>query len=556
MDEARNMTNETPIAPKRRGIAVVLSIVFVFAVFAYFWRLGSFAVTDTDEATHAMVTRSILEDGNVLTLQLLGKDYFRKPPLAFWLRSGAMMVFGQTEFALRFFSALAGVGTAVLISLWAWQLTRRKSAALIAGLLFPMFPITHIHTFRHGDTDGVLIFLLTLAAYFLWRSLQRHSNLYWAAIALGLATMTKSAAMLVVPIAFAATLAVTRTWPYRTRHILIALALFLVIVAPWHAYEVVQHGSTFVQDYLGYHIVDRTVSPITASSHDRGLFWYLKAGEKGMYPWSWLVIPAAAFALTRFRKRREETQTQAFFLLWGFGTVLLYSLAVTKLDWYIAVAYPAFAILFGQCSAAFLSSPQPRWLRGLLLAVLAGLFVRSLQLFHAGVLTAFPFADAGWRMAILSTGALLVLLFVLAWVDAKRARQPLVPRLAAVAFVPLLLVSLQTWFGYARQASRESTFRVFRDAIETRDPSATVYIYDIGYYAKPETHWYLVGPYKRRQLIPFSEKEQKFREIALSDPGSFLVAEQNRVFPNDIRRRLERIEQHTTLVLYRIAAVP
>ncbi|MBI4414652.1 MAG: glycosyltransferase family 39 protein, partial [Candidatus Kerfeldbacteria bacterium] len=399
MKDARNMINDTAIPEKRRGIAVMMAIVVVFAIFAYFWRLGSFAVTDTDEATHAMVTRSIVEDGNILTLQLLGKDYFRKPPLAFWLRAGAMMVFGQTEFALRFFSAVAGVGTALVITLWAWQFTRRKPAALLAGLLFPLFPITHIHTFRHGDTDGVLIFLLTLSAYFLWRSLQRPSHLYWAAVVLGLATMTKSAAMLVLPAAFVATLIVTRSWPYRLKHILVALGLFVVVTAPWHIYEVARNGGGFVQDYLGYHIVDRTISPITASSHDRGPLWYLKAGEKGMYPWSWLVIPAAALALTRFRRKREETQTQTFLLVWSFGTVLLYSLAVTKLDWYIAAAYPAFALLIAQYVAALLSSTQPPWLHWLSLLTLAGLFLRALQLFHGGVLTAFPFAHAGWRLA-------------------------------------------------------------------------------------------------------------------------------------------------------------
>ena len=112
----------TPVIPQtntsrsvtypRSHVGVILPIllaVLLFSATLYFWKLGTHAVTDTDEATHAMVTREMRERNDPLTLHFLGKEYFRKPPFAFWLRAGAEGIFGETEFALRFFSAVSGV---------------------------------------------------------------------------------------------------------------------------------------------------------------------------------------------------------------------------------------------------------------------------------------------------------------------------------------------------------------------------------------------------------------------------------------------------------------
>ncbi|MFH1171349.1 MAG: glycosyltransferase family 39 protein [bacterium] len=532
-----------------RRVVLLLVLVAVFAACMFFWKLGTNAVSDTDEATHAMVTRSMVENGDVLSLRIMGENYFRKPPLAFWLRAGAVVVFGENEFALRLFSALAGVGTTLLLAWWAWLLTRKWFAPFFVGVVFPLLPITLIHTFRHGDTDGILIFLLTLTAFLLWRSLHRPLYLVWAAAILALAVMTKSAGAIVVPAAFAVALLITRAWPYRWKHVLSALGVFLAIAAPWHIYETLRFGGTFWGEYLGYHIISRVTSVIAVSSQTHGPLWYIHAAEKGMFPWSWLIVPATLFALFRFFRTKEERTTLAFFLSWGFGTILLYSFAETKLDWYIAPAYPAFLLLIVLMVAAWCS--LPRWCVWITLGTLALLGARALYLFRTGVPNAFPFSAYGFRISVLLTGLLCGAIAVVLILLSRRMHLSFWRLCLLGAGAPLLIVSVQTWRGYLH-AMPESPFRVFRNAIVAAQPHADVYLFPIGFYVRPITHWYLIGAQSERQLTPLKENLDALRATIQNDPGTYVIAEQTTAFPDDIAARLQFIVRKPTLALYRI----
>jgi 4-amino-4-deoxy-L-arabinose transferase-like glycosyltransferase len=530
--------------------ACAVFAVAMFAIGVFFWHLGTTAAADTDESTHAIVTREMRLGGDYATMHLLGKEYFRKPPFAFWLRVGAEWLFGETEFALRFFSAVAGVGTTCLLMWWMWVFTKRRIAVLAIGAVFPLLPATQIHSFRHGDTDGILIFLLTLSAYFLWRSLRKPQMILAASAALAFALMTKSAAMIVIPASFALTLLALRRWPYTLKQVLLALAIFIAIVAPWHIVETLRHGGVFWGEYLGYHIVERTTSSIVESSMNRGPFWYIKGGEKGMYPWSWLLIPAvlASFALLR---KKEHRETETFLLFWGFGTVVLYSLAVTKLDWYIAPAYPAFLLLIVRLFTQPFDS-VPRWLRWASLLTIGLLFIRAAYLARIGVRTAFPFVESFQLRGAVAVIAGALLAFFLVLVVVTRGRRTLFWRFALLpVFALMLVVDIQTWIDY-EQVKRESPYRVFAREIDRLAPNQTVYVYDIGVVQKPEAHWYLRGEDNHRSLTPLREDEAALTGLLASEPGAFVLAMREREFPTNIRDRLSYLASATTLSLYQI----
>jgi 4-amino-4-deoxy-L-arabinose transferase-like glycosyltransferase len=91
---------------------------FIFAlvvVFIYFFGL-TVPLVGPDEPRYSQVAREMFERGDWVTPTLGGFDWFEKPALLYWLQITFYNIFGVSEFAARFGSALFGLGT--IFSLW------------------------------------------------------------------------------------------------------------------------------------------------------------------------------------------------------------------------------------------------------------------------------------------------------------------------------------------------------------------------------------------------------------------------------------------------------
>src|SRR3954471_4931047 len=95
----------------------------ILTIFVYFYGL-SMPLVGPDEPRYAQVAREMFERGDWITPTLGGFDWFEKPALLYWLQIVAYKIFGVTEFAARFGSALFGLGTVFSL----WILGRKQSA--------------------------------------------------------------------------------------------------------------------------------------------------------------------------------------------------------------------------------------------------------------------------------------------------------------------------------------------------------------------------------------------------------------------------------------------
>ena len=71
--------------------------------------------------------------------RLNGLPYFEKPPLLYWVNAASFRVFGETPWAARLPTRLAGLGTTLLLVLGARAAGRREGLA--AGILLLASPI-------------------------------------------------------------------------------------------------------------------------------------------------------------------------------------------------------------------------------------------------------------------------------------------------------------------------------------------------------------------------------------------------------------------------------
>ena len=121
-----------------------------------------------------------------------------KPPLALWIQTLSVHLFGFRPLSILVPQALIGVATVALV----YDLTRRqfgRAAGFVAGLALATTPIA-VAMSRHNNPDALLVLFATAALWCVVRGLERGGTrwLVLAGVCVGLGFETKLAAVLVV----------------------------------------------------------------------------------------------------------------------------------------------------------------------------------------------------------------------------------------------------------------------------------------------------------------------------------------------------------------------
>jgi hypothetical protein len=144
----------------------------------------------------------------------------------------------------------------------------------------------------------------------------------------------------------------------------------------------VRHGSQFISEFFGYHVVSRALTLLEGSRVEQ--FYYTKAIIRGSFPWALLLPFAIVFAIREMKKQPRY----AVVLLMPAATLVLYMLVRTKLYWYLLPIYPAFAILIAALIDGGCRS-YPQFRRAILSVFAFGLwFVIYVSLQNANILAA------------------------------------------------------------------------------------------------------------------------------------------------------------------------
>jgi 4-amino-4-deoxy-L-arabinose transferase-like glycosyltransferase len=322
-----------------------LFVLVLIAAFVLLYNLGGGRpLEDWDEAIYAQVSKEIVQSGDWLTLHWGFQNWFEKPPLLMWTTALLYRLFEVTEFWSRAASAFSGIGVVALTYLLGKHLYSAR-AGFLAGLI-SLTSFLLVAFSRVGMTDVMLTFFTYLAIYaFVRQQQQREGKQTWwyvVCAACALAMLAKGAGGWVAPVTiFYALLFDKRRFDtLRTRHFWLGILLALVIVAPWHLLMYFKHGQTFVDEYLGYHVLSRIATPL--EGHPSSYIFYVLVIIDGFLPWS-LLIPFAIVSSVR-ENLRGEPRSRLLLLLVAlvFGG---YMLVQTKIVSYILPVYPALAVL-------------------------------------------------------------------------------------------------------------------------------------------------------------------------------------------------------------------
>ena len=320
--------------------ALLAALLLLIAV-VWLEPAGSF-LAEPDETRYAEIPREMLAAGDLVVPRLNGVPYFEKPPLLYWVNAASFRVFGETPWAARLPTRLAGFATMLLVVLAARR--RGGGAGLASGVLFLAAPMGFLFS-RTNLTDGLLTFFFT-ATLLAGREavLRREQGRAWMAMSAlaGAAAaggfLTKGLVALVLPgaILLLWCLATRRLAPL-ARALLLAPAplVFLALAAPWF-FLVEQRHPGFLDFFFVREHLQRFATK--AARRPGPIHYFVPVFLLGF-------LPGLPFFVSGVRRSWRRESEGFFFLLWFAVVFVFFSLSQSKLPPYLFPAIPAAAVL-------------------------------------------------------------------------------------------------------------------------------------------------------------------------------------------------------------------
>jgi len=322
----------------------------LLATLLMFWKLGEGSLFNWDEATYAQVAREMIWTRDVFTLHRNGALFLMKPPLFIWLTVAAYKIFGINEFAVRFWSAMSGVGVVLGTYFLGTKLYGRRVGLAAGMLLLGINNLAYSQGYnflslaRIGHMDVPVLFMIMVAMLLGWLGVERPKYLVWMGVPLGLGMMIKNVVALFPLGGLALLIGITQGKRGMRRWQLWAgLLLAFGIALPWHVGQLIIHGTEFMDVYVSEQLLGRAVRTLCTEDHLQDAFYYLRTICRGFPFWCWLMIPALVYSLYRILKERDRSAL--FILGWVLPPLIMLSSVQTKIGWYVIIIYPALALM-------------------------------------------------------------------------------------------------------------------------------------------------------------------------------------------------------------------
>ena len=412
----------------RRLLALALA-------FALVWMgtLGCRKLVTPDEGRYAEISREMVLSGDWVTPRLNGIKYFEKPPLQYWATAAAFKVFGETEFAARLWTGLAGL-LAVLASFFTGRRLFGAEAGLIgAAVCASSLLFVFMGHFNALDMGLAGMLHLTLCGFLLaQRGSAQESRIWmlaaWAALALAVLAKGIVALVLTGGTLVLYSLATRDFSPWKRLAPVSGTLLFLAVAAPWFVAV-----SAANPEFARFFFIHEHFERFLTKTHGRvePAWYFLPVLAIGFLPWTAAVLHAVL--PVAWRRDGAGFQPRRFLLLWCLVVLGFFSASGSKLPSYILPLFPALALLAGEA----LPRLSSRALRGHLV-VLAALASAALILAPraAGLDEEVPGTMAEYAKWLTASAAVLLATMLAAlWLVVRERRTGALLLVAGGAFL-------------------------------------------------------------------------------------------------------------------------
>lgn len=333
----------------------------IFVLLSRLFMMYAIPLNDTTEARYGEMARKMFVTHDWVTLwHDVGVPFWGKPPLAVWLATLSMQLFGVNAFAVRFPAFLASVG---LLGVTYFFIKRYRSM-LVADTSVLVLLSSFIFYLSMGTMmmDPILLVGVVLSQCAFWDAMHRDSKvsgyLFFIGIAIGL--LAKGPLILVLLAgSLGSWLTLTRRWK-ACWHVLPFFSgslLVLLIVLPWYILAEIK-----TPGFLEYFIIGEHFGRFLSSSWQGDKYGFAHAQKFGMI-WVYLIlslIPWVTVLPIFFLKNkaraisivlREDilwSSWKNYWLCCFFFPCLFFTFSSNIIYPYTLPSAPAFAILFSE----------------------------------------------------------------------------------------------------------------------------------------------------------------------------------------------------------------
>ena len=464
---------EPPALPAPPTRHALFAILIASAALLHVATIGTGDLYSQTEGQYAGAAREMVETHQWLLPTNDGIPRLQKPPLLYWLIIVSFKLFGINAAAARLPGALAVVASVALIFLIGEKLTDYWRG-FIGGLIYLSFCGTFLLARIVMPEPLVSAFIAGAIFCGLCGYQRRRHRRAWFAgfwICSAFACLTKGLLGVVYPAAVFLLLSIFyREARLRYRALLRweYLAIFLLIVAPWHIWAELHFPGYFPRllssEWLGH------LRGLSDETHDYlgvPAYQFVLMHLAWWFPWSIALLPGVMFAWRRVMRPPEINFADALPLCW-MGVVFVPLLFLgQRQDYYSMSMWSAFALW-----AALVWDQMPqRWRAAGAFAVgLTGLMSAAAAFFLASAARAlngdWGAMDARWtawkalhdmpisawlalRPLLVITGSSLVFFSLLALYFIFKRREKLAAIVLAASMVP---IGLSMMDGVARTA--------------------------------------------------------------------------------------------------------
>ena len=331
-----------------RRFLLLLLVLLVAGV--YFYTATGRAIFDDGDALYSHISRQMATSGDWVTPYANGVRFMDKPPVLYWVTAAAFHLFGFSEFAARFPSALAVLG----ISLLLFFLGKRAggpAAGFIAGTASALCIGTFLFT-RMVFPDVLFVFFLTFSLFaFLKWYLDPNGPLIPALLfyaAMAGAVLTKGLMGLFFPGAIIFLFMIWGKDWRRLRHFHFwkGSLLFLLMALPWHFLAAIRNPG-----FMWYYFVNEQFLrflgkrlPLDYETISLPIFWGLVLAW--LFPWS-AFLPAIRRTIRISRIQQIEVRSLIRLCVCWILVIFVFFSVSSRIEHYSMPIFPPLALLIG-----------------------------------------------------------------------------------------------------------------------------------------------------------------------------------------------------------------
>ena len=324
------------------GIILLLILLSSYIVFN---NLSSSTLYDWDESRNAQNALEILESNDWIVLKYAGEPdlWNTKPPLGAWLIALSFKMFGINEFALRFWSAFSAVIIIIIVYLFGKEIKNRVVGIIAAILLLVNKGFIGYHGARTGDYDVLVTLFIISSMYLFYLYIKKKEKrlLIYTSISIALAVLVKGIiGMFPLAIIFIYICHSKSFKQYFNKNSLYASLVFLSITLPWFVIRFFR-GSEFFIRMISYDLIKRSVEPI--EGHVGGWLYYFSYLKHNLGILLFILF-LIGFTYSVYLMKKKNRPI-AILVIWISLFFLVFTIAQSKLFWYIIPIYPAISII-------------------------------------------------------------------------------------------------------------------------------------------------------------------------------------------------------------------